>query len=351
MAKLTLTDITSGHGSADLHNANNTLLEAALENTLSRDGTTPNTMSADLDMNGNNILNVGATATAQSWNFRGVWTTATAYAAADVVYVQLSDDATNGGRTYYCNTAHTSGTFATDLGNSLWQIVAQRGATGATGAGTGDLLAANNLSDLGNLTTSLNNLITAHGALATADIADDAITLAKMAAGTDGNLITYDASGDPAYVATGTATQVLTSNGAGAAPTFQAPASATAAASQAEMEAGTSTTTYASPGRMQNHPGVAKAWGNIAANGTINASYNVASVVVSGTTSTYIYDVTLTNAMASANYAILVTMEGGTNNTVSVTGTPTSSTFNYKIEDNSSNNVKVGNSFVIYGDQ
>jgi hypothetical protein len=73
MAKLTLTDITSGHGSADLHNANNTLLEAALENTLSRDGTTPNTMSADLDMNGNNILNVGATATAQSWNFRGVW--------------------------------------------------------------------------------------------------------------------------------------------------------------------------------------------------------------------------------------------------------------------------------------
>ena len=57
-------------------------------------------------------------------------------------------------------------------------------------------------------------------------IADDAITLAKMAGGTDGNLITYDASGDPAYVATGSATNVLTSNGAGAAPTFQAVASA-----------------------------------------------------------------------------------------------------------------------------
>jgi hypothetical protein len=55
-------------------------------------------------------------------------------------------------------------------------------------------------------------------------IADDAVTLAKMAGGTDGNLITYDASGDPAYVATGAATNVLTSNGAGAAPTFQAPA-------------------------------------------------------------------------------------------------------------------------------
>ena len=51
--------------------------------------------------------------------------------------------------------------------------------------------------------------------------ADNSITLAKMASGTDGNLITYDASGDPAYVATGTADQVLTSNGAGAAPTMQ----------------------------------------------------------------------------------------------------------------------------------
>ena len=55
-------------------------------------------------------------------------------------------------------------------------------------------------------------------------IADNAVTLAKMAGGTDGNLITYDASGDPAHVATGSATHVLTSNGAGAAPTFQAAA-------------------------------------------------------------------------------------------------------------------------------
>jgi len=50
---------------------------------------------------------------------------------------------------------------------------------------------------------------------------DDSITLAKMAPGTDGNLITYDVNGDPAYVATGNATQVLTSNGAGAVPTMQ----------------------------------------------------------------------------------------------------------------------------------
>ena len=52
-------------------------------------------------------------------------------------------------------------------------------------------------------------------------LADNSVTLAKMAGGTDGNLITYDASGDPAYVTTGTSGQVLTSGGAGVAPTFQ----------------------------------------------------------------------------------------------------------------------------------
>ena len=59
------------------------------------------------------------------------------------------------------------------------------------------------------------------GSIDTEHIADNQITLAKMAGGTDGNLITYDTNGDPAYVATGNATEVLTSNGAGAAPTFQ----------------------------------------------------------------------------------------------------------------------------------
>ena len=60
--------------------------------------------------------------------------------------------------------------------------------------------------------------------IATAMIADDAITLAKMAGGTDGNLITYDASGDPAHVAAGSSGQVLTSQGAGSVPVFAAAA-------------------------------------------------------------------------------------------------------------------------------
>jgi hypothetical protein len=58
MAKLTLNDIVSGYGTAALYNANNTLIEAAIENTISRDGTSPNTMSAPLDMNSHAINNV-----------------------------------------------------------------------------------------------------------------------------------------------------------------------------------------------------------------------------------------------------------------------------------------------------
>ena len=63
------------------------------------------------------------------------------------------------------------------------------------------------------------------GSIDEAHIANDAVNFAThLKAGTDGELITWDASGDPAAVAVGTSTHVLTSNGAGAAPTFQAAA-------------------------------------------------------------------------------------------------------------------------------
>lgn len=62
MAKLTLTNITNitgdPTGAAAAINANSDLIEAALENTLSRDGTSPNAMSDDFDMNSNRIINL-----------------------------------------------------------------------------------------------------------------------------------------------------------------------------------------------------------------------------------------------------------------------------------------------------
>ena len=52
-------------------------------------------------------------------------------------------------------------------------------------------------------------------------LTDGGVPIAKLADGTDGELISWDASGNIATVAAGTSGQVLTSNGAGAAPTFQ----------------------------------------------------------------------------------------------------------------------------------
>lgn len=63
MAKLTLDDLANLENettATSTINANNALIEAALENTLSRDGTTPNQMDANLDMNSRRILNLPA---------------------------------------------------------------------------------------------------------------------------------------------------------------------------------------------------------------------------------------------------------------------------------------------------
>ena len=55
----------------------------------------------------------------------------------------------------------------------------------------------------------------------TSGLADDAVTLAKQAGGTDGQIITYDASGNPVAVGPGTDGQVLTSTGSGSPPAFE----------------------------------------------------------------------------------------------------------------------------------
>lgn len=255
MAKLTLSDLTSlssnETSAVNTINTNNAAIETALENTLSRDGTTPNTMDADLDMNSNDLLNVGTVnassilvggaapnlVTTIQW--QGAWVTATAYAVNDAVE--------DSGSSYVCLVAHTSGTFATDLAANKWELLAQKGTDGA-GSGdvdgpasstdnslarfdgtTGKLLKdgavigtdvqaydANNAT-ASSTTTFTNKTFDANGtgnSLSNVDVAD-------LSNGTDGELITWDASGMPTTVAVGTATQVLTSNGVGAAPTFQ----------------------------------------------------------------------------------------------------------------------------------
>lgn len=69
MTKITLTDLANLQNettAVNAINANNAILETASDNTLSRDGTAPNTMGASFDMNSHQILNLPHPATANS---------------------------------------------------------------------------------------------------------------------------------------------------------------------------------------------------------------------------------------------------------------------------------------------
>lgn len=116
-------------------------------------------------------------------------------------------------------------------------------------AGGGDLLAANNLSDVASASTSFTNI--------------------KQAA-------------------TDSATGVLE------------------IAVQSEMEAASSTTLAVTPGRQRYHPGMAKAWAVVSNAGTptLTAGYNVSSV---GDVATGITDVNLTEGMSSTAFAVIAT--------------------------------------------
>jgi hypothetical protein len=62
MAKLTLSNLANLSNEASAVttiNNNSDAIETAIENTLSRDGTSPNSMGADLDLNGYDLINVG----------------------------------------------------------------------------------------------------------------------------------------------------------------------------------------------------------------------------------------------------------------------------------------------------
>ena len=57
MSKITLASVASGYDLSKI-NDNFQTIQTAMDNTLSRNGTSPNSMSADIDMNGNRIYNL-----------------------------------------------------------------------------------------------------------------------------------------------------------------------------------------------------------------------------------------------------------------------------------------------------
>lgn len=139
MPKLTLNPISAGYASNMALNTNNTLIETALENTISRNGASPNHMLANLDMNGYMILNQSNPVQMTGFVWEGPWVTATLYHVGDIVQ--------ENGSAYICIVEHTSGTFATDLTALKWQLFTAASFPNQTGH-AGEFLKTNGTSVL-----------------------------------------------------------------------------------------------------------------------------------------------------------------------------------------------------------
>jgi hypothetical protein len=88
------------------------------------------------------------------------------------------------------------------------------------------------------------------------------------------------------------------------------------AATQAEMEAASSTSVYVSPGTQQYHPSAAKVWVVFdASTATILASYNVSSITDNGTGD---FTINYTTATSSTNYAFVGIAADATSSTTSM---------------------------------
>lgn len=129
--------------------------------------------------------------------------------------------------------------------------------------------------------------------------------IAGPGSSTDHSVVLWNGTGGTVIKngpALGVAGQFLGSNGAGADPSFQTLPATVTAATQADMEAASSTTVFASPGRMKYEPGVAKAWAKVTNSGTptLSQGRNISSLTDNGAG-----DVTInfTTAFSAATYA------------------------------------------------
>lgn len=188
-----LNTITTGFNLSKI-NENFTKLATALQDAVSRAGSNPNTMSADLDMNSNNVLNadfittehliINGTEIGVDIETKGDkgWTPYhTLVADGDRLVFQLTDYIDGEGLKPTINIGDylTEGGYTSDI--SLGTNVI--GPEGPLGPGGGDLLSDNNLSDLDNEALAFANIKQAATETATGVV--ELATTAEATTGTD----------------------------------------------------------------------------------------------------------------------------------------------------------------------
>jgi hypothetical protein len=147
MAKLTLADVVNLENQASAVgtvNANSALIETALENTLSRDGTSPNSMGADLDMDSFRILNLPEPASALE-PLRLI--------DLDLVTTGSGQGVPLGGNTGQALTKNSDTNFDTE-----WSTIDKTWVGLGSVTNDAQLKIASNLSDVASVSTSRTNL-------------------------------------------------------------------------------------------------------------------------------------------------------------------------------------------------
>jgi hypothetical protein len=180
-----LTNTGSGFNRVPL-NTNFENIEAALQDALSRSGNGPNQMEADIDLNGNDLLNVGEI------DVEVLTVGGTSFVPGDVTAVGPpgadgadGDDATVTVGTVTTGAAGTN-VIITNVGtanDAILDFTIPRGDTGASGAGTGDMIAAQNLNDVASKPTAFANIKQAATTSATGVV--ELATTAEASTGTD----------------------------------------------------------------------------------------------------------------------------------------------------------------------
>jgi hypothetical protein len=199
MAKLTLSTIGSRYGSIDALNANFDAIEAALENTMSLDGTAPNGMEVDLDMNSHKVINLAdptnnGDAVSKGWLLEQEGNAA---ASADAAAASASAAENSAIAAAASAAASTSaGGFATAAAASADTATTQAGIA-TTQASNASTSASNASTSASNASTSATN---ASNAQASAEAARDA------------TLAAYD-SFDDRYLGTKTSDPALDNDG------------------------------------------------------------------------------------------------------------------------------------------
>lgn len=191
---ITLGNIGSGFNRTVI-NDNFEAIAAAFEVSLGRDGTTPNSMNADLDLDSNDLLNAGDIHTNRIFVDGQEFVPANVSAVGDRGWSPSFAVVSDGDRRVLQLTGYVGGegteptdnvgkyVGATQMETLIANGVDIRGAQGASGAGTGDMLASQNLADVADIPTAFATI--KQDATETATGVVELATTVEAAAGVD----------------------------------------------------------------------------------------------------------------------------------------------------------------------